>query len=121
MPTIARTVNNVKCGHCGHVFNAFIAESTGWVCTCTECGKQCDPNVRPSARSHYYGNRRFAGTECQSIAQGFHPKEVNRARKLMPEVQHCIKDNGRVEFADRSEERRFRRSLSETERRLRDG
>lgn len=42
-----------------------------------------------------------------SLVNGFHPKEVRRARALMPSHAHCIKDDGTVRFRNRKEERGF--------------
>lgn len=42
-----------------------------------------------------------------SLVNGFHPKEVNRARRLMPKYAECIKDDGTVRFRNRQEERGF--------------
>lgn len=45
-----------------------------------------------------------------SIVNGFHPKEVKRAQRLMPAFADCIKSDGTVRFKNRREERGFVRA-----------
>lgn len=90
--------------------------SEDWKRDCPDCGKVLSPGTNKPQR--FYGNRRFSGSECESITEGFHPKEVNLARKNMPKSAHCIREDGRVVFNDRREQREFVRELQETKRRL---
>lgn len=63
--------------------------------------------------------RQFAGSESWSTQQGFHPKEVARARKLLGgKYDSNIHDSGRVQFSSRSEERAFARDLENLETRI---
>jgi hypothetical protein len=63
----------------------------------------------------FYGNRRFAGSEAESITEGFRPYEVPLARKHITAGK--IHDDGRVEFSDRADQRKFKQQL----RQLQDG
>lgn len=104
MGVVARIVQAFRCLSCGWESGGrcFVHEKDGTL-VCPRCG---GAGQRMGAQ-RFYGNRRFAETESVSLMEGFHPKEVREARRRMPEVQQCIKDDGRVEFSDRSEQRRF--------------
>ncbi len=116
----AKIVPNLKCG-CGHQFKAFVRAEDGWTCECPSCGGRVHESDRGGSQVRFYGNRRFAGSEAASRCQGFHPDEVPEARKRLAKYQHCIKDNGRVEFGDRQEERGYVRALHALEDRMEKG
>jgi hypothetical protein len=99
----ARIVNHTcSCGWTGSVC---LKRAAGWAAKCPECGKVEKPE-RPKA-PRYYGDRRFAGTERESVMHGFHPDEVGEARRLLPAFQECIRDDGTVQFDSRKQERGF--------------
>lgn len=56
--------------------------------------------------------RKFSGTESVSMTEGFHKNEVEKARKMIPGYQHCIRDDGSVVFSSRSEQRGFMKAQS---------
>jgi hypothetical protein len=103
MPTIARTAS-VKCT-CGFQGEMLFCADEDWKRDCQVCGKVLTPESKGAQR--YYGDRRFAGSEQESVTEGFHPSEVKLAREHMPKSAHCIKDDGRVFFESRSEQKRF--------------
>lgn len=111
----AKIVPNLKC-ECGKQFQGFVSRGNGWMAPCPECSKPVSESSRAHDRTKFYGNRRFSGTESQSRCQGVHPDEVMEAKRMLPDHQHCIKDNGRIEFADRKEERSFARAWERLER-----
>lgn len=101
-----KIVPNLKC-ECGHQFKAFVCAADEWKCSCPACGKTVHESDRAFGGNRFYGNRRFAEGESISRCQGFRPQEVRRARKNLPQFQHCIRDDGTVVFSDRKEERKF--------------
>ena len=95
---------------CGFKGELCFTEDNGWQKDCPDCGKVLQPG-RNQPQS-FYGNRQFAGSERESIAQGMHPNEVKMARRLMPKSADCIKDDGRVFFDDRKQEKTYREELA---------
>lgn len=110
--TVAR-ITKTTCFDCQHTWEPFARAEDGWVVLCPECGKPC--RAGRAERPSFNGNRRFSGSESVSLMEGCHPAEVQSMRRLMPEVQHCIKDGGRVEFSDRSEQRKYARAIRRVE------
>lgn len=72
------------------------------VFSCASCG--C---VKNRVFSLPHRERQFSGTESVSLTEGFNRNEVGRARQLLPNHQHCIRDDGSVVFSSRSEQRSF--------------
>lgn len=95
------------CGFSGSL--AFFA-SDGFKAQCPQCNKQTVPHERRSTVTD--ANRRFSGQGAVSFEQGFHPAEVDLARKAMPGVAHCIKDDGRVVYPDSRTEQKFRKAMN---------
>lgn len=96
-----------KCGHRGHT--AFFA-SSGFKETCEKCGSIVRPEQHQRAIDDP-GNRRFSGAAAVSLKHGFHSSEVDAARRAMPEVADCIKDDGRVVFRDSKTSQKFSREM----------
>lgn len=115
----AKIVPNLKC-ECGHQFKAFVRADDGWETPCPKCNSVVHESQRSHGQQRYYGNRRFAESEALSRCQGFHPDEVMKARAAMPKYQHCIRDDGRVVFSDRKEERGYCKALEAVERAMTD-
>lgn len=110
----AKIVPDLRCEPCGHVFKAFVRAADDWKTPCPCCGKQVLESSRGRrTRDSFAGNRRFAGSEAVSRTEGFRPFEVKRARKNLPQYQHCIRDDGSVVFQSRQEQRGFVRAQSE--------
>ncbi len=108
MACIARTAR-VKCPACSYSDERLFSEREGWKIDCPDCGKVLTMEDTPKAAARFYGDRRFAGSECESVTEGFHPNEVKLARKHMPKSAGCIKDDGRVFFESRSQQQTFMR------------
>lgn len=50
----------------------------------------------------------FHGQKSESLTEGYHPKEVEKARKLMGgDLGACIKKDGTVKFRDRDQRTRW--------------
>lgn len=107
---LAAIISKVSCA-CGWSGELCFSAREKWKRRCPGCKK---PVVRGQSASapRFHGNRRFAGSESESITKGFHPKEVKFIKAQMPGVQHCINDTGDVSFADRAEERKFDREYA---------
>ena len=66
-------------------------------------------------------DQRFAGTQRVSLWNMYHPREVKRARRLFPDHQSCIRDDGTVAFDSRSQERSYRARRTALEDRINRG
>ena len=110
---IAKTFKDAKC-RCGHVFCGTVCEDDHWKTRCPKCRRVFDPMVsRVLGHRYLNGNRRFSGQGAVSLAHAFCESEVMEARRRMPEVQECVRDDGRVVFKDRKTERKFNRLFRE--------
>lgn len=109
MSCIAK-VTNTAC-QCGYKGSLCFTERENWKRECPDCGRLIEPGAQGPQR--YYGDRRFSGSESESITEGFHPGEVKIARKAMPKSADCIKDDGRVFFESRSQQKTFVRELEQ--------
>ncbi len=112
MGRIISKVAKIKCG-CGHTGDHTFCESENWETPCPKCGKKHNVDgTRGKRLQDFGGNRRFSGDEQFSVTEGFHPSEVDFARRNMPKTGHCIMDNGMVRFRDRSTQKAFMREQS---------
>lgn len=116
MATVARIAENIVCPspECAHRFNQVLYADKGWVCKCPQCGREFQRSASGSMR--FYGNRRFSGDEAMSVTEGFRPYEVPLARKHITAGK--IHDDGRVEFADRADQRKFMQQQADLQGRL---
>ena len=95
-----------ECGFSGEAY-AKIAERHA--IACPRCGKgACDidfARVLPATTARTYAGASHAGTPATlCLTEGFNPSEVVKAREVMGErFGSCIKANGEVHFADRTE------------------
>lgn len=97
---------------CGTRFDAFSHRPEPRAVACPECGRDgCETDFQ---RTRFTLERRFAGSECESLLESFHPDEVPEARRLYPDTD--IRDDGTVVWHRRSDITRFearRRALYE--------
>jgi putative FmdB family regulatory protein len=92
-----------KCPQCGERSEEFakMSESNAeFVCRACSVKKQ-------RVFSLPNRERQFHGTESVSLTEGFAKNEVLKARRMLPQFQHCIRDDGSVVFANRSEQRKY--------------
>lgn len=117
MALAGRIVPDVKCPACGHrSANLFFAASEGWA---RACPGGCGGTVRPEHGyaggggrvQRFYGNRRFAGSERESISEGFSPEEYEQACRIYGDIDgvQLVKgeDAVTVYFDDRRAQREF--------------
>lgn len=109
MPTIAR-ISRAKCS-CGFDREMCFYAEDHWQRPCPDCGKPMTAGGGTTERT--YGNRRFAGTGSQSVAQGCHPADVKDLQKRMPKTGHCIQSDGSVSFPDSRTEQAYRREMAQ--------
>jgi hypothetical protein len=77
---------------------------------CPECGERADQNY--ATKRVGVGNPAFVGDRARSRTEGWHPSEVAEVRKILPERSAaCVRDNGKVYFRDREEQRRYVRDV----------
>jgi hypothetical protein len=102
---------------CGYTGEVALFASDNFQADCPGgCGRKVHAHDKKKTIDD--ANRRYSGSQGVSFTQGFHPAEVALARKNMPDVAHCIKDDGRVVYPDSRTEQKFRKSLSEAKQRL---
>lgn len=99
----------VKC-ECGVSHEGRVIE--GWLVTphmrCPSCGRETVV-VRPQvARVNEFG-----GSRAVSIMEGWHPSEVEEAKRLMPRSQGAIKSDGTVVFRSARQAEEYRREKAE--------
>lgn len=84
--------------------------------TCRACGGPVHQDY--SAKGvPAIGNRAFTGQRRMSFTEGFHPKEVGKARRAFGDrYGGCIQDSGEVHFTDRAEERGYKEKAAEIKR-----
>jgi hypothetical protein len=97
----------------GHTFRGWSRITNGYFepCRCDQCGVEVPVERTPPEAPRFYGDRRFAGEEAFSVTEGFRPYEVPLARKHITAGR--IHDDGRVEFASRSDQRKFMQQLAQ--------
>lgn len=96
----------LKCLACEHKWERFSKVSERLDCSCPLCNGQ--PVIDIAAQGvPGVGNPEFHGQKAVSLMEGFHPTEVNDARRSMPAVGHCIRDDGSVKFRDREEQKKY--------------
>lgn len=118
MRRIISKIAKIKCA-CGYTGDATFSEDRGWNENCPKCGKTHSVDgTRGKRLQDFGGNRRFSGDEQFSVTEGFHPKEVDFARRNMPKSGHCIQDSGMVRFRDRATQKAFVRELGTLKARL---
>lgn len=111
-----------RCLPCDHTFEVFRTPprgdvSMGEICRCPKCKGRTEPNFQELNITN--PNTVFVGSGQFSITEGFHPREVPKARKLMRDVGDCIQDDGRVRFSNRDEVNRWhKRKAQIAERKL---
>jgi hypothetical protein len=113
VPLIAK-IAWCECDKCGKRAELFVKAEHGWQRPCSD--PSCTGTMATSAGRDYqlfHGNRRFAGTESESINEGCHPADVATHRKLMGSAADCLRDDGTVHFSDRAEQRKYVRKLRE--------
>ena len=94
---------------CGNRFEQFSKSPTPREIPCPACGKAgCEPNFD---KMRIVTERQFAGSECESLREGFHPDEVSEARRLFPETD--IRDDGTVLWHKRSDINKFQKRKRE--------
>lgn len=99
----------VKCLNCGHAFETACTHADRSKLPCELCKH---PRVEPDfGKTKLVTERRFAGTECESLQEGFHPSEVNEARQLFP--NSTIRDDGTVMYSKRSDQTNFLKRKAE--------
>lgn len=77
---------------------------------CPECGERAEQNY--AAKRVGVGNPSFVGDKARSRAEGWHPDEVAEVRKILPPGSAaCVRDNGKVYFRDRQEQRNYVRDV----------
>lgn len=109
------SISKAECD-CGWTGTLAFFASENWQAPCPTCGKPVEPRRHQNTVTD--GNRRFSGEAAVSVTEGFHPGEVNLARKLMPSSAALIKDDGRVVFKDSKSVQRYHRELASAKRRL---
>lgn len=112
-----RHISGIQCT-CGHTFSAWATFEGGDLLPvpCPKCAAPCTAEKHEPERT--YGNRRFSGEGAVSVTDGFHPAEVNIARKLMPKSADCIRSDGSVVYNDSQSVKTFQRELQQAKRRL---
>jgi len=104
-------IAHTECPSCLFTGELPFFASDDWKAECPTCGRLLTPHDRRTTVTD--ANRRFSGERAVSIAQGFHPGEVNIARKHMPKSADLIKSDGRVIFKDSKSEQTFRKELAQ--------
>jgi len=101
-----------RCLPCDHSFEVFRTPPRGSATVsdlvrCPKCNGPSEPNFQElNIRDT---NTVFVGSGQMSITEGFHPKEVPKARKLMKDLGGCIMDDGRVRFDNRAQVNQWHR------------
>lgn len=100
-----------RCASCTNEVETFFKMSENRGSIPCKCG--CQMSRVPSLP---VVERRFAGSESYSQQQGFHPSEVKRARRLFRgHFDSNIRDDGRVVFNSRGEQKAFVKRWEEIE------
>jgi len=95
--------------NCGHTFEAFSKSAEPRKIACPACRQEnCEPDF---GKLRIVTERQFAGEECESLREGFHPDEVQEARRLFPDNQ--IRDDGTVVWSKRSDIKKFEKRKRE--------
>lgn len=95
----------LQCRRCTHEFERSCPHALMLHAPCPSCGSQ---DIVQVFRTPPMTERQFIGDErSRSITEGFHPAEVETARRLYP--GHDIRDNGDVHFTTRSKAKDFQR------------
>lgn len=108
----------IKCG-CGFEGDVFQTVA-GLVAAdsklaCPECSAMCEQNYAAKTIALHGSCIMFTGVKKESMTEGFHPKEVQRARELMgDDLGGCIQDNGSVHFRDRDQRTKWDQKEAET-------
>lgn len=95
----------VKCPSCGSAWEQFssMSERDAIACQCGQCPVDTDyRQLKPRN-----ADREFCGSQQESQLWFFRPSEVKAARQALGESGNCIRDDGKVVFTRRSEERAF--------------
>lgn len=88
----------LKCQNCAHCFEEFAHANQRYTVPCPVCGAvNCDTDW---SKSNVRLERLFGTTDGTSMRFGFHPDEVQDARRELPGWD--IKDTGDVHFAGRA-------------------
>lgn len=101
----------LKCS-CGHGFEEFSKTREPRALPCPKCGAtNCEPDF---GKCRIVTERQFAGSECESIREGFHPDEVEEARRTFPDT--TIRDDGTVMWSKRSDITKFNKRREQLQR-----
>lgn len=85
---------------------------------CPKCGKRVATDLAravgvQTGNSRIHGNPRFHGAQQRSWEEGWNPKDVEKARKLMgADGANCIRDDGTVWFKDAAEAKRYKDKIN---------
>lgn len=104
-------ITKCTCDKCGHQAELLVKAEHDWRRPCDSAGCDGTMHMGGGGTQRFYGNRRFAGEESESITEGFHPDEVETARKHIGPECGQIRDNGTVAFDDRAQQKRYMRRL----------
>ena len=102
-------ISKFECG-CGHHGSLAFFASNGFQEPCPKCGTLVQPESQRRAIDDP-GNRRFSGDGAVSLKHGCLPSEVQAARRSMPEVADCFRDNGQVVFKDSRTAKKFEKAM----------
>lgn len=105
-----------NCGYTGDIYQtvAQLTECDGKL-ECPWCHKMCDQDYSAKNVALAGSCIMFTGTKRESITEGFHPKEVERARRVMgDDLGGCIQDDGTVRFRDRDQRTKWDQKKDET-------
>lgn len=98
-----------KCLNCGHTFETACTHAARADLPCERCQH---PRVEPDfSKTVVRTERRFAGSECESLTEGFHPDEVEEARREFPDT--TIRDDGTVMWSKRSDLNKYHKRKEE--------
>jgi len=101
----------LHCEGCGHRWDDYCTMKQRSKLRCPQCNKKAETDFE---RQKPHRERQFAGSESMSFQFGFDESEVREAREMFGATGATITDEGDVHFANRTQERQFRRKWVET-------
>lgn len=102
----------VRCQACGHQEEQFHSMSQDHL-PCSKCSGVVDVDF---TRQNIQRERHFCGSERDSVMYGFHPDEVQEARREFASTGADISDYGTVSFDKRSTQVAFQKKWNEIKR-----